>query len=477
MKPIKISQSQGLSYTVFAFALLIFVLTVSGGYISSSFGLVEIWPVNAIVVAVVIRLCGRYCFRVFASIFIALFLGYIYLKNNQTLAFIKALSDFLCIATAIYLLQYKFVIADLRNNKSMLKVLVAGMLASLVQTFVISISAYWLGYVDGLYLLSNFLGQWLGFSTLLPLFLLLHLPLKENEKRNLDIRRLLGHISKLEFISPILVLLLSCLLFYSLGLTTAIILIMAALLYCAYFYQQTATAILVLLTALYITFVSNYGLFVHEELVGIKELKIRVLISLQLGMQALVMVPLLVSSSLAYRNDQIKALNKALDHDDLTKALSRQAFVRSATELITKTPPALYGNAVLMLDIDFFKNLNDTHGHAAGDIVLMEFARSISNGIRPDDLFGRLGGEEFGLVLPNTTVTNAVETAERLRKDVERIELYYDSDEPLRITVSIGIAHDTQVINNKLEDILSCADQAMYQAKNTGRNQVRVFIP
>lgn len=475
MKPIKISQSKGLSYTVLAFAFVIFLLTLAGGYISKFFGLIEFWPVNAIVVASVIRLCDRYCVRLFSSILIALFLGYVYLEDSQALAFVKALSDFLCVFAAVYLLQSKFLISDLRNHKSMLTVLFVGMIAALVQTVVISAGAFWTEQIDGLYLLSNFLGQWLGFSALLPLFLLLHLPIKEDDKRRTDFKKIFGHIAKIELLAPISTLILSYLLFYILGLPTAIIFIMAALLYCTYFFQQTSTAILIIITAIYIIFISNYGLFSHDELVGIAELKIRVLISLQLGMQTLVMVPLLVSSALAYRNDQIKALNKALDHDDLTGALSRQAFDRGATELITKTPPALYGNSILMLDIDFFKKLNDTHGHAAGDIVLMEFARSISNGIRPDDLFGRLGGEEFGLILPNTTVVNAVEIAERLRKDVERIELYYDSDEPLRITVSIGIAHDKKVASNRLEDLLYRADQAMYKAKNTGRNQVCVF--
>jgi diguanylate cyclase (GGDEF)-like protein len=125
----------------------------------------------------------------------------------------------------------------------------------------------------------------------------------------------------------------------------------------------------------------------------------------------------------------------------------------------------------MMLDIDHFKRINDRHGHAAGDNVLCEFSRTIREAIRPEDLFGRLGGEEFGLVLPDCSLEETTEIAERLRGCVEKIRLYLDSDEPLRITVSIGIAHDGQGLPAGLDKLLSHADQALYQAKRQGRNR------
>lgn len=459
--------------TAFAIFFAIFALTVVSQYVSKFFGLIEIWSVNAIVTAVVVRLCQKHCFRLYIYIFIALFLGHIVSTQSQYFAFAKTLSDFSSITVAIYVLHYKLTIDNLRNHASMIKVLLAGLGASFTHVVVLAISTYGFGYTTGISLLSDFLGQWLGFSALLPLFLLLHLPASSTEKRRPDYKKIVVHLGKFDSSAPLITLLLSYLLFVLVGMPGAIIFILAALLYCTYFYPQLATALLVLISVVFVPFFADHGLI--EQLKQVTVLHIRTMLSLQLGMQILVTLPLLISSTLAYRNDQIKALNKALDHDELTKAMSRQAFMRSATELIRKTPPPLYGNAILMLDIDYFKKLNDTHGHAAGDIVLMEFARSISNRIRPDDLFGRLGGEEFGLVFPNTTLENTIEIAERLRQDIEKIKLYYDSDEPLRITVSIGIAHDKQVHSDEIVEILSLADQAMYKAKNTGRNRICVF--
>lgn len=128
--------------------------------------------------------------------------------------------------------------------------------------------------------------------------------------------------------------------------------------------------------------------------------------------------------------------------------------------------------SVLMTDIDYFKAVNDSYGHDVGDIVLKEFARRIRTNIRGMDLACRVGGEEFVIVMPDTSLTECYKVAERLRKSIERETFHIPQlDQPLSITTSIGITTLGNEINT-LEGLMKKADQALYCAKKDGRNRV-----
>ncbi|WP_322996175.1 diguanylate cyclase [Castellaniella sp.] len=158
----------------------------------------------------------------------------------------------------------------------------------------------------------------------------------------------------------------------------------------------------------------------------------------------------------------------------MTKALSRNAFLCRSRASLESVSIASAGVGILMLDIDHFKHLNDHHGHAAGDQALKEFAHSIYTIIRPHDLFGRIGGEEFGITLPDTSLRASIDTAERLRACIEAMVIHLPDNTRLSITVSIGIVHVSQSPHKEIEILLDYADQALYQAKRNGRNQVLV---
>ena len=135
-----------------------------------------------------------------------------------------------------------------------------------------------------------------------------------------------------------------------------------------------------------------------------------------------------------------------------------------------------YGSvfSFVMLDLDHFKSVNDTRGHAAGDEALRSLCRVLnSSELRSTDFFGRIGGEEFAIVLPETTKQGAVETAERVRRNLENRVVLHEGNE-FFITASMGVSEyrdgDTQ------ESLLNRADQAMYSAKETGRNRVCLEI-
>lgn len=126
--------------------------------------------------------------------------------------------------------------------------------------------------------------------------------------------------------------------------------------------------------------------------------------------------------------------------------------------------------SVFMLDIDHFKRVNDNHGHSTGDEVIKFVAKVCTEGLRAIDVFGRLGGEEFCALLPNTNKDTAVQVAERLRKKIAAGEIA-GTQETVRCTVSIGVAGKRDT-DGSLEAMIERADHSLYQAKETGRNQV-----
>ncbi len=129
--------------------------------------------------------------------------------------------------------------------------------------------------------------------------------------------------------------------------------------------------------------------------------------------------------------------------------------------------------SLLIMDLDNFKVINDTFGHAAGDEMIREMGNIIRTGFRKTDIAGRIGGEEFAVVLKNTSLEEAKKVAEQFRETVSRRKVIYGKQE-IGYTVSIGVAaigSNTDDINN-IEDLLKMADDALYKAKAKGRNCV-----
>jgi two-component system cell cycle response regulator len=158
--------------------------------------------------------------------------------------------------------------------------------------------------------------------------------------------------------------------------------------------------------------------------------------------------------------------------DQLTGLHNRRYMSRHLDNLLAQASKSGKALAFLIMDIDFFKSVNDTHGHDIGDEVLREFARRISANVRGIDLACRYGGEEFVVVMPDTDVAYAYAVAERLRKSIETTPIEISrAPGKLSITISIGIA-ESENDNDSAEDLLYRADQALYRAKKTGRNRV-----
>ncbi|MGS2721461.1 GGDEF domain-containing response regulator [Paraglaciecola aestuariivivens] len=157
-------------------------------------------------------------------------------------------------------------------------------------------------------------------------------------------------------------------------------------------------------------------------------------------------------------------------HDPLTNTLNHRAIVDLLGQLWSRSVRDKSDLAVLMLDIDFFKRINDTHGHQAGDFALKHFCRLVKMELRPYDSFGRYGGEEFTICLPATDADQAISAAQRIRKRIENTPVEM---EKLRfnMTVSIGVATFSEN-QHSYKELLLHADKAVYAAKRNGRNCV-----
>jgi diguanylate cyclase (GGDEF)-like protein len=156
--------------------------------------------------------------------------------------------------------------------------------------------------------------------------------------------------------------------------------------------------------------------------------------------------------------------------DPLTGVSNRRAFLERGEKLLRRSRFDRRPAALLLMDLDKFKTVNDTRGHHAGDQVLIAFCGVAEAAIRPGDLFGRLGGEEFACLLPGSPLDGGLDVAERIRRNFEATSLTIGGD-TLSATVSIGVAISADQ-NKDLATLLMEADRALYRAKANGRNRV-----
>jgi diguanylate cyclase (GGDEF)-like protein len=165
-------------------------------------------------------------------------------------------------------------------------------------------------------------------------------------------------------------------------------------------------------------------------------------------------------------------LKHKVNHDYLTGLNSRDWFMNQALIELNRANRFSSPLSLLMLDIDFFKAVNDMHGHQVGDIALKSVADIAKSTLRDFDICARLGGEEFAVLLPETNKSQAYEVAERLRLAIENSKVPLPSGGlPLTMTISIGVSSMTSKDDN-IDVLISKADKALYEAKKTGRNKV-----
>jgi len=168
---------------------------------------------------------------------------------------------------------------------------------------------------------------------------------------------------------------------------------------------------------------------------------------------------------------QIKSFSKAIKVDPLTGLLNRRVLPYILKDVLELSMYSESPFSIAMVDIDNFKQINDTYGHLFGDKVLKEVAKIIRKNLRKSDYVFRYGGEEFLILMPSTEPKSAMRILERIRKEVEEAPLHWKGKE-VRITISVGVCSDIFDGTKNTEDYIKCADEKLYIAKKTGKNKV-----
>ena len=171
------------------------------------------------------------------------------------------------------------------------------------------------------------------------------------------------------------------------------------------------------------------------------------------------------------RKNLERELQRLATTDMLTSIANRRAFLETAESAYAHSCHSGEPLTLLMLDLDHFKAINDRYGHLEGDRALVAFAQAVKSQLRASDAVGRLGGEEFGVLLPLTTLAEGLEAAHRILQSVRALQLNDDTGQAYRITTSLGVGAFRQN-DRSLRDMLDRADQALYLAKHRGRDQI-----
>lgn len=176
--------------------------------------------------------------------------------------------------------------------------------------------------------------------------------------------------------------------------------------------------------------------------------------------------------------DVIKKINFMYSHskhlsmtDALTGLYNRRYFDTTVEREFLRSKRYGGNLTIAIMDIDFFKKINDTYGHLCGDYILKEAAYLIQDNFRKTDIVFRYGGEEFVVLLTETSLEQAIIPLERLGKTIEEYNFNYNKT-PIKITISIGVAQNT---TETVNEVLMNADKALYEAKNSGRNRIEVY--
>lgn len=165
------------------------------------------------------------------------------------------------------------------------------------------------------------------------------------------------------------------------------------------------------------------------------------------------------------------SLEKAANTDALTGACNRRHFMSLLSAEIARSDRYNHKMCLLMLDIDYFKKINDEFGHPTGDLTLQHFTEVCFQSARKTDILARIGGEEFAILLPETDSKGAYMIAERIRSSIEQSLFETTERENFNITASIGLAERSSTTIGE-EEIISLADNASYKAKTSGRNRI-----
>lgn len=206
-----------------------------------------------------------------------------------------------------------------------------------------------------------------------------------------------------------------------------------------------------------------------RTLIDVQDLRLEP--ALQLLQQAGAMLPDTEPHSAAWLQAVVDALCDLSSKDALTGLVNRRSFEMAMSREVDRVARSGEPALLLILDIDHFKSVNDTHGHAAGDQVIQAVAKALMQTVRPMDTVARVGGEEFAIILPNCPPSFGLTVAERMREQVAELKLDVSPSQRIGVTISVGGAFAPQWVRSSSLLWMERADRQLYRAKAEGRNR------
>lgn len=199
-------------------------------------------------------------------------------------------------------------------------------------------------------------------------------------------------------------------------------------------------------------------------------------LSVRIGLFMLALGPLTLSIISLNRQQLYHRILYLANYDGLTTTMNRRFFYEESERTVKEnsTHPTDQSVTLLLMDLDHFKKINDRYGHEAGDRVLQEFSRIVKSRIQPSDLFGRIGGEEFAVLLKNKSLEQSIQTAQAICDAIHQTPVILNSGYQLNISVSIGLSYQHLPYCTPFQQLINRADSALYTAKTQGRNRLCV---
>lgn len=451
-----------LDRAILLFSLALILSTV-GLWCRSNNALSLFWPANAILLGLLIRFPSLHIRSGIPAMYAGMVVADVAFGTPWDEAMGMDLANLLFIVVGHAVLVSKLLPeVQPRRLQALIRTFPAAVLASAVTAAV--------GALAGAHYYHDQLIQgWISwfceqFSTgLLMLPLIITIPRRDELT---DLSKNLLHRSPL----PLLSLLFSTVMGVYVGGGGSLIFPLPALMWCAISYPLFVTTLLTLFTG------GTEIMLVASKVLNIQGsddfFLIDSIASARLGVAAMTISPLIVALSATANRKLVARITQRADFDFLTGALTRSGLSQKLETLVNpKNKPRRFSGAAFMVDIDHFKKINDTWGHAAGDVVLIKTVERIRETLQPDAIISRMGGEEFLILLEGLSQPRACLLADRLRIAIAANTIVV-SGEDLSVTVSIGICGLNIDNVNSLDEAITAADEQLYIAKSSGRNRV-----
>lgn len=458
-------------------ASIIFICALCGILARPLFFLSICWPANAVLLGLLLRFKSLNNFSGWFGAFIGFMLADLLTGNTLLVTFLLTIANLLnpsitLALITLFKLNYKEYNKGLTFLYLFLLCSIGGCLASP------AFAALTIPYVENTFMTPE--RVWIDFGMwwsgeILNMIAFLPIVLAIPEKQNL--KSYLQNLQFMQFSYQDLLPLIAVII--SVGLTHffigpgAIMFPIAALVWASLSYNLFYVAIINCIVCMLLNNTLN-EFYIDQS----SDAFLSTTISIRIGLFMLALGPLTLAINSLNRQKLYQQILYLANYDSLTTVMNRRFFYEQSEDII-RAKNKLQAEktiAILLLDLDHFKNINDQYGHHNGDLVLQIFSERIKLVLREDDLFGRLGGEEFAILLKNVSLKQSISIADRIRDTIQSLPIELDKHQHIYISVSIGLSFEKLPSALPLQHLINRADQALYQAKEKGRNQICLEI-